>query len=205
MRQSIEECIRRCDKCQTRKSKQEFRAPRGKVENSSEPFQITQLDMTKPYFVTPRKNRHLLNFINHFSKYVEAFPIPDFSTETCARVYATQIVARHGSGSTLITDQLRSFTSAFFQDTCKILNVRKVRTSAYHAMSNEMVERFNRVLHDSIAHYMDSTDMNWDVVLPSLWLTEQHRTVDTLQSILSTTWSRDGFTKRRRFKGQNFT
>jgi transposase InsO family protein len=68
--------------------------------------------------------------------YVEAFPIPDVSAETCARIYATKIIARHGSGSTLITDQGRSFTSAFVQETCKILNVRKVRTSAYHAMSN---------------------------------------------------------------------
>ena len=157
--------IRRCDKCQRRKGKQEFRAPLGEVENHSEPFQVTSLDITGPYFVTPRRNRYLLTFIDHFSKYVEAFPIPDVSAETCARVYATQIVARHGRRSTLITDQGRSFTSAFFQETCKILKVRKVRTSAYHAMSNGMVEGFHRVHYDSIAHYIDSTGTNWDVVL----------------------------------------
>jgi len=169
MRQSIEEYIRRCDKCQMRKGKQEFRAPLGEVENPSEPFQVTSLDITGPYFVTPRKNIYLLNFIDHFSKYVKAFLIPDVSAKTCGRVYATQIVARHGSGSTLITDQGRSFTLAFFQETCKILKVRKVRTSAYHTMSNGMVERFHRVLHDSTAHYIDSTGTNWDVVLPFLF------------------------------------
>jgi hypothetical protein len=46
------------------------------------------------------------------------------------------------------------------------LKVRKVRTSAYHAMSNGMVERFHKVLHDWISHYIDSTGTNWDVVLP---------------------------------------
>ena len=56
MRQSIEEYITRCDKCQTRKGKQEFRAPLGEVENPSEPFQVTSLDITGPYFVTPQKN-----------------------------------------------------------------------------------------------------------------------------------------------------
>jgi len=176
MRQNIEEYIRRCDKCQTRKGKQEFRAPLGEVETPSKPFQVTSLDITGPYLVTPRKNRYLLTFIDHFSKYAEAFPIPDVSAETCARVYATQIVARHGSGSTLITDQGRQFTSAFFRETCKILKIRKFRKSAYHAMSNGMVERFHRVLHDSIAHYIDSNGTNWDVLLPILcWLTEQHR------------------------------
>ena len=115
MRQSIE-YIRHCDKCQTRKSKQEFRAPLGEVEAPSEPFQVTSLDITGPYLVTPRKNGYLLTFIDHFSKYVEAFPIPDVSAETCAGVYATQIVARHGSGFTLITDQGRQLTSAFLRD-----------------------------------------------------------------------------------------
>jgi transposase InsO family protein len=110
----------------------------------------------------------LFTFIDHFTKYVEAFPITDVSAETCARFYATQIIARHGSGSTLITDQGTSFTLAFFQETCKILKVRKARTSAYHAMSNGMVESFHRVLHGSIAHYIDSTGTNWNVVLPFL-------------------------------------
>jgi len=143
MRHSIEDYVRRCDKCQTRKGKHEFRAPLGEVEDPSEPFQFMSLDITGPYLATPRKNRYLLTFIDHFTRYVEAFAIPDISAETCARVYATQIIARHGCGSTLITDQGRSFTSAFFQETCRILKVRKVRTSAYHAMSNGMVERFH--------------------------------------------------------------
>ena len=202
MRQSIQEYVRRCDKCQTRKGKHEFRAPLGAVEDPSEPFQVTSMDITGPYCVTPRKNRYLLTFIDHFTKYVEAFPITDVSAETCARIYATQIIARHGSGSTLITDQGRSFTSAFFQETCKILKVRKVRTSAYHAMSNGMVERFHRVLHDSIAHYIDSTGTNWDVVLPFFYGLQSNTTqYDWVQSFLSTTWSRDGFTKRGRPKG----
>jgi predicted cupin superfamily sugar epimerase len=63
-------------------------------------------------------------------------------------------------------NQGRLFTSAFFQETCKILMVRKVRTSAYHTIINDMVEKFHRVFHDSIAHYIDSTGANWDVVLP---------------------------------------
>ena len=152
MRQSVEEYVRCCDKCQTQKGKQEFRTPLGEVETPSEPFQFVSLDITGPCFVTPRKNRYLLTFIDHFSKYVEAFPIPDVSVKTCARVDATQILARHGSGSTVITDQGRSFTSAFFQEMRNILKVRKVRTSANNAMSKGMVERFNRVLQDSIAH-----------------------------------------------------
>ena len=141
------------------------------------------MDITGPYCVKPRKNRYFLTFIDHFTKYVEAFPITDVSAETCARIYATQIIARHGSGYTLITDHGRSFTSAFFQETCKILKVRKVRTSAYHTMSNGMVEGFHRVLHDSIAHYTQPVQTGmW--FCHFLRLTEQHHTV-RLGTVLS--------------------
>jgi transposase InsO family protein len=141
MRRSIEDYIRRCDPCQRRKDDREYRAPLGQVDEPIAPFQVTSLDITGPYPLSPRKNKYLLTFIDNFSKYVEAFPIPDQSAETCARVYATQIVARHITGSKLITDQGRAFMSAFFRETCRILGVRKVHTSSYHPMANGTVER----------------------------------------------------------------
>jgi len=48
MRQNEEESIRRCDKCQAQKGKQEVRTPPGEAEDPSEPFQVTSLDITKP-------------------------------------------------------------------------------------------------------------------------------------------------------------
>ena len=107
--------------------RKEFVAPLGKTEEPSSPFEVTSMDIMGPYLVTPRKNKYLLTFIDHFSKWVEAYPIPDITAETCVRVYS-QILTRHGAGSTLITDQGRSFMSAFFKETCKILGIRKVNT-----------------------------------------------------------------------------
>jgi len=59
-------------------------------------------------------NKCILTFTDHFSKYVEAFAIEDQTAETCARVYATQIVSRYGTGAQLITDQGPAFMSSFF-------------------------------------------------------------------------------------------
>jgi transposase InsO family protein len=181
-----------------------MRAPLGQTEEPTEPFQVTSVDITGPYCLTPRKNRYILTFIDHFTKFVESFTIPDVSAETCARVYATQIVARHGSGSTLITDQGRAFTAAFFQETCKILKIRKVKTSAYHPMSNGMIERFHRVLNDSMAHYVDSSGTNWDVVLPFFLMAYRATPHGTTKYSRPTSWSRNGVTKRRRSKSKSF-
>jgi hypothetical protein len=157
MRRSIEDYVKKCDSCQRRKGDREFIAPLGKVEEPTTPFQVTSLDVTGPYPLTPRKNRYLLTFIDHFTKYVEAFPIPDQTAATCARVYATQIITRHGTGSKLITDQGPAFMSEFFRETCKILGVNKVHTSSFHPSSNGMVERWHRSLHTGLSHYVNAT------------------------------------------------
>jgi transposase InsO family protein len=100
------------------------------------------MDICGPYALTPRKNKYLLTFMDHLTKYAEAVPIADMSAETCARAYATQIVARHGSGSILVTGQGRSFTSAFFKETCKILGIQQMHSSAYNPRGNGTIEDF---------------------------------------------------------------
>jgi hypothetical protein len=118
--------------------------------------------------MTPRKNKYeyILMFIDHFTKYVECYPIPDQTAETSRRVYATHIITRYGTGSTLITDQGRFFVSAFFKETCKILKIRKVQTSAFHPQSNAMIERLHTSLHTGLSHYIDAANTNWDTLLP---------------------------------------
>jgi transposase InsO family protein len=166
MRNSIADFVRKCDSCQRRKEDREFVAPLGEVEQPTGPFQVTSMDLTGPYCMTPRKNKYLLTFVDHFSKWVEAFPVPDQSAETCARVYATQIITRHGSGSTLVTDRGSAFMSSFFKETCKILGIRRIHTSSYHAASNGMNERWHRSLHAGLSHYIDASNTNWDQIVP---------------------------------------
>ena len=114
MRRSIEKYIRKCDPCQRLKGNREFVAPLGDVQEHTAPFQVTSIDFTEPYSSTPRGNKYL-TFIDHFTKYAEAFPIADQTAETCARFYATQIISRLGTGAQFITDEGRAFMTTFFQ------------------------------------------------------------------------------------------
>jgi hypothetical protein len=84
---SIEEYVR-CDPCQG-KENPEMIAPLGDLEPKI-PFEVTSMDIVGPYPVTPRGNKYFLNFIDHLTKYAEAFPISDHTTETCASVYSSQ-------------------------------------------------------------------------------------------------------------------
>ena len=90
-----------------------------------------------------REKQVPLTFICHCTRYAEAIPIPDMSAETCARAYAANVIARHGTGSILVTDQGRSFMSALFKETCKILGIKQMISSAYHVMAQGTIERYH--------------------------------------------------------------
>ena len=166
MRKAVENYVKFCDPCQRRKGNREFVAPLGDVEEPTAPFEVTSMDITGPYLQTPRGNKYLLTFVDHFSKYVEAYPMPDQKAETCARIYASNIITRHGTGSQLITDQGAAFMSSFFQETCKVLGIRRTRTTSWHPASNGVVERWHRTLHTGISHYINSANTNWDTLVP---------------------------------------
>jgi transposase InsO family protein len=136
MRRDVENYVRECDECQRRKQKSEYTAPLGDVQQPSYPFEIISMDICGPYVLTPRKNRYLSTFTDCFSKYAEAIPLEDMTAESCARAYATQVIARHSTGSILVTDQGRSFTSEFFRQVCKILGIKQLNTSSYHPQAN---------------------------------------------------------------------
>jgi transposase InsO family protein len=128
MRRTTEEFISECDSCQRGKGDRELTAPLGSLGEPQTPFEMVSMEITGSYPATPRKNRYLLTFVDHFSKYAEVYTIQDQSAETCAKVFATQIVARHGSGYKLITDQGGSFMSTFYSETCRVLGVRSSGT-----------------------------------------------------------------------------
>jgi hypothetical protein len=162
------------------KARHEFKAPLGNADEPTEPFQITSMDMAGSYCLAPSKNEYLLTFVDHFTKFAEDFLFPDRSAETYVSVSATQIIARHESESTSTTDQGRAFISNFCNETCNILIIEKVQTSAYHPVRTGVVERFQKSLHDGMSHYINSASTNMEAVVPFYLMAHRatpHRTV----------------------------
>ena len=70
MRKDIEDYVRSCDSCQRKKEDREFVAPLGSVQEPTAPFEVTAMDVSGPYPVTPWGNKFLLTFLDHFSRFV---------------------------------------------------------------------------------------------------------------------------------------
>jgi len=129
-------------------------------------WEVVAIDVCWPFPLTANKNRYLLTFLDHLTKYVEAVPIKSMTAEKCACAYTTHVIARHGANSKLLSDQGRNFTAAFFKETCKILGVKQLLRTAYKPMSNGKLARFHKSLCEGLSHYVNSCGNNWDTLVP---------------------------------------
>jgi len=78
----------------------------------------------------------------------------------------TKIVFEHGMPEKILTDQGTNFTSEMFKNTCKLLRIEKIQTTAYHPESNGALERSHRTLAEYLRHYINEDQTDWDEWLP---------------------------------------
>lgn len=134
----------------------------------SKPFELVGIDVTGPFPTTKRGNRYIIVAIDYFSKYVEAACVPDYTALTTAQFLLDNIVLRHGTPKSIISDQGPNFESKLVKELSKLLNINKLHSSPYHAMGNGMVERENRSLKSALRSYVQQDQANWDVWVPSV-------------------------------------
>ena len=111
-------------------------------------------------------NRYILTFQDDLTKFVVAEPIPMQGAETAARAFVRNIVLKFGIPEVVLTDQGSNFLSQLFQNTCKLLRIKRIHTTAFHPESNGGIERGHRVLIEYLRHYVTEDQRDWDDWIP---------------------------------------
>jgi transposase InsO family protein len=166
MSSHVEDYVKNCNECQRLKPRHEFKAPLREVMEPTRPWEVVAIDICGPFPITTNKNRYLLTFLNQLTKYAEAVSLATMTAEPCARAYVTNVIARHGARAKLLSDHGRNFTSAFFRETCKILGLKQLFTTAWHPMSNGFLGRFLRSMAEALLHYVNTNGNNWHDLIP---------------------------------------
>jgi hypothetical protein len=102
MHRDIEEYILNCDACARWKSGRTQVAPMSSLPEANEPGDIAYIVITGPYATTPRGNRYLLTYVDHFTKWAEAVPLPDQEARTVA--HARSLRATECEPGSLVTE-----------------------------------------------------------------------------------------------------
>lgn len=166
MQRHIKDWVRCCESCQRSKIQRHTKAPLGTFSLPDARFSQIHVDIVGP--LPPSDgNIYLLTIIDRFTRWPEAIPLPDMQTRTiCSAIFNTWI-SRFGCPSTVTTDQGSQMRSSMFAEFTKILGTTRIRTTAYHPISNGIVERFHRHIKSAIKAHETN---NWSEIIPVILL-----------------------------------
>ena len=71
------------------------------------------------------------------TKWMEAFALPDAKAATVAKKLVEEFVCKYGVPQELHSDQGTNFESALFAEMCKLLGIKKTRTTGLWRDSTE--------------------------------------------------------------------
>jgi transposase InsO family protein len=129
-------------------------------------WEKSSLDIVGPLTTTLAGNRYLLTFQDELSKFTLAVPIQQQDSVTVAKVFVKEVVLKFGIPQVLLTDQGTNFLSELFANVCKLLKIKRIKTTAYHPPSNGALERTHRVLVEYLRCYISEDQTNWDKWIP---------------------------------------
>ncbi|BHF62603.1 hypothetical protein SprV_0200558800 [Sparganum proliferum] len=167
----IQNILRSCGHCLGFKSPgHSYRAPLQPIKTGY-PNERVAVDLVGPIAPSARGNRFILVMVDCFTKMAEAVPLPDASVPTVARAIFNGWICRWGAPDQLHSDRGSSFESSVVHELCKVLKIKKTRTTAYHPQGNGQVERTNRTLINLLRAFVDrNAASTWDEALPACML-----------------------------------
>ena len=166
MKDDVTLWCRTCTSCAAKaRPKKTPQAAMGTVRVGA-PMERIAVDLMGPLNETERHNRYILVVQDYFSKWVEAYPVPNEQATTVAEKIASEWVCRYGAPQSLHSDQGTNFESAVFQGMCEVLGIEKTRTTPFRPQSDGQVERFNATLQKILASTAERCHWDWDLMVP---------------------------------------
>uniref|UniRef100_A0A3P9QCD1 Integrase catalytic domain-containing protein n=1 Tax=Poecilia reticulata TaxID=8081 RepID=A0A3P9QCD1_POERE len=155
-----------CSVCQLTKPSQQKQAGLMVPIVPQKPWENTGVDFVGPLPRTQSVNAYLLVFVDYFSKWIEVCAVREATAQVAASKFLSEIFARHGTPTYLISDRDSPFVSELFEHTVSALGSTH-RLTAYHLQTNA-TERVNRTLKTAIRAYVSDKHTAWDRFLPQI-------------------------------------
>jgi len=166
MGNDIKAYIESCDSCQR------FGKPRKVQFNESiqviQPFYQIGIDYIGPLNITSSENKYILVAVDYFTKWPKAKVVKEATAKETAKFLYETIICQHGVPSIILSDR----GTHFVNETVKLLKeevgFKHRLTSAYHPQTNGLTERFNGTLCRALAKTLQTSDSEWDQLIPSV-------------------------------------
>ena len=165
----IKRYCKSCHKCQKVTPKGNVRkVPLGNVPIISEPFSRVAIDLIGPLSpCSDRGHKFILTLIDYGTRFPEAVPLRNIDTVTVAESLV-EIFSRVGVPKEMLSDRGTQFRSDLMQEVNRLLSIKAIFTTPYHASCNGAVERLNGVLKNILKKLCSDYPQDWDRYLPAV-------------------------------------
>ncbi|XP_072133508.1 protein NYNRIN-like isoform X1 [Mobula birostris] len=131
LRKQVCEWAKTCMQCQTAKVQWHTKAPPQRFEPTHRRFNHIHVDIVGPLPVS-RGARYLLTMIDWFTRWPEAVPLTDTTSESCARALIATWVARFGVPAHITSDRGAQLTSSLWSAMANLLGSQLHHTNTFH-------------------------------------------------------------------------
>lgn len=166
MKEDVRKYIAKCEICQLCKGSRNTKMPLEITEISLLPFDKVYVDVVGPLPVSLNGNKYILSMVDDLTKFVEFAPMSEQTAETVAHTLYENILCRYTIPKQLVTDNGTNFVGKVFPQLCKLLGVKKLRTTVYHPQAN-LVERQHSTLGNYLRAFVKDKPTTWDTYLRS--------------------------------------
>lgn len=160
--------VNNCMPCQKRRWQGKLKGDLGEFPPTSHPLERVGVDLIE-LPTSYSGNKYALTIVDHFSRYVNAIPIPNKTAETVTKAMVT-FIAENSVPEQIVSDRGSEFTNDLFQEVCRRLQAKSNLTTAYHPMSNGLVEKNNSTIKKALSHLSGNDQFTWDESLPFVTL-----------------------------------
>jgi len=143
MRGDVKRWIRACPECNTRKTRDGRGITPLRKDMSGERFSRIAMDVLSGFKPSRKGNVCILVVTDYFSKWSEAYCLPDHKAETVAWTVFHEWILRFGAPAAIQTDGAPEFEGKLMKELCRLFEIDKQHTLPYRPQANGQAERFN--------------------------------------------------------------
>ena len=162
LKEDTKQYVDDCHYCKARKvNTQRAHPPVQSYSWPIRPFYRMHMDIAE-LSITISGYRYVLVLKDALTKWIELIALKTKSALEVAEAFVNNVVMRHGSPVTLITDKGSENCNAIMDDVVKLLGCEHISTTPYNPRSDGLAENQMRTLKDYLASWTNKFHNDWD-------------------------------------------
>ncbi len=190
MRKDVKNWVTCCQPCaMAKRGPRRQRAPLQQELNGAL-FGHVVFDVIGPLPINVNGNRFILTMIDYFSKWAEAYALPNLKAETVADCIVKRWIAHHGILIRIHSDNAPKFRGHVITQLKKILSMKGTFMMPYRPQSHGLCECMNQMIENiikcTVIEEMSTWDKSLDLVMMAYRATPQTSTRFTPNMLVTT-------------------